>query len=201
MHKNRNAFILTIISVIATLAFSTQAWAQIERPGAHPAYSVELEPHALLQWDVDPWNDEGFGLGLRVSIPVVDNGPVTTINNSLALGFGLDTAFSGDDRCRWRPSVYYDECDAFNILFPVVAQWNFFFTDVVSAFVELGLAIQYEHWDAENCAGSTCVEYDDDDIDPELMFFLGARFIVSKSIAIPIRIGWPYFAVGPSFLF
>ncbi len=173
------------------LLLASGAQAQIKSPGAHPSYSVELEPRGLVQWDVEPPDDEGFGLGLRASIPVMDNGPVQTINNSLAIGFGLDWAWSGDD-CPARYDPDYD-CDAHNFTVPITAQWNFFFSQVVSAFFELGIGIVYETWDYPAWG-------DGDDIDPEPIFLLGVRFHVGDNIAIPIRIGWPYFAVGVAFL-
>ena len=65
---------------------------QVKQPGAHPIYAVELEPHLLVQHSHD-WHgdDEGIGIGIRASIPIIDNGPIRTINNSLAIGFGLES--------------------------------------------------------------------------------------------------------------
>lgn len=186
---------ITLTTVILSLvALSSKATAQIKSPGAHPNYSVELEPHGLVQWDVEPFDDEGLGIGIRASIPLLDNGPVKTINNSLAIGFGLDWAYSGDD-CRVGRYDFVD-CDTHNITLPLTVQWNFFFTDVISAFVELGIGIMYQTWDYE----PAYPDVDDDDIDPELFFLIGPRFLVGDSIAIPIRIGWPYLSIGVSFL-
>jgi hypothetical protein len=185
---------ISLVALCLSVLLVSQAHAQVIRnPGAHNRYSVELEPHGLVQWDVDPTNDAGFGLGMRASIPILDNGPVTTINNSLAIGFGVDWAYA-DDVCRPDRGGVYDDCDAHNITFPLVVQWNFFFTDVVGAFVELGLGIQYQTWDYGPG------DYDDDDIEPEFFFLIGPRFTVGKTVAIPLRIGWPYFSVGVSFL-
>ncbi len=189
---------LTFFYALLLCLCASSAAAQINRPGAHPQYVVELEPHGLIQWDVEPWDDEGLGLGFRASIPVMQNGPVKTINNSFAIGFGIDWAHSGDNCWGYNyrpydPRIRFEgDCDADNILFPVVAQWNFFFTPAVSAFAELGLAIVYETWDWGLA--------DDDDIDVEPVFLLGPRFILGDMIAIPIRIGWPYLSVGVSFL-
>ena len=193
---------ITLLILSLGLFIAARASAQIDRPGAHPRYNVELEPHGLIQWDVEPWDDEGFGLGFRASIPVMQDGPVTTINNSFAVGFGIDWAHSGDSCGRydwyWRGRGIVvpveGDCDADNFSFPVVAQWNFFFTDVISAFVELGLAIVYETWDPD------ITGYDNDDIEPEPVFLLGPRFTVGNTVAIPIRIGWPYLSVGVAFL-
>jgi hypothetical protein len=192
-------FYAALCAVLSWL-FVSSAAAQIERPGAHPQYAVELEPHGLIQWDVEPWNDEGLGLGFRASIPVMQNGPVTTINNSFAVGFGLDWAYS-DGNCYWRaPPVRYEgDCDTHNFSFPVVAQWNFFFNQTISAFAEFGLTIIYATWDWDY---PTTVpgDWDEDDIDVDPVFLIGPRFILGDKIAIPIRIGWPYLSVGVSFL-
>jgi len=145
---------------------------------------------------VEPWDDEGFGLGFRASIPVMQNGPVTTINNNMAVSFGIDWAHSGD-ACyayNWRPAnIRIDgDCDCDNFSLPVAVQWNFFFNKTVSAFAELGLAIVYETWDWPTG--------DNDDIDVDPVFLIGPRFILGDKVAIPIRIGWPYLSVGVSFL-
>jgi hypothetical protein len=185
------------LAAILSWLFVSSAAAQIKQPGAHPQYSVELEPHGLVQWDVEPGNDEGLGLGFRASIPVLQNGPVTTINNSFAVGFGLDWAYA-DQRCPWpdRP-VRNEACDTHNFSFPVVAQWNFFFSKAVGAFAELGLTIIYATWDYPVTVPA---DWDEDDIDVDPVLLLGPRFILGDSVAIPIRIGWPYLSVGVSFL-
>jgi hypothetical protein len=196
--RSRDAVVA--LSFAATMAaFPSGAVAQIDRPGAHPDYTVELEPHGLIQWDVEPWDDEGFGLGFRASMPVFHNGPVTTINNSMAIGFGLDWAYT-DDCYWWRaPREYRGECDVHNLSFPVVLQWNFFFTPVISAFAELGLAVVYATWDYP---GDWLLpgEPDEDDIDVDPVFLIGPRFIIGDNFAIPIKIGWPYLSVGFSIL-
>src|ERR1700742_955133 len=81
---------------ILLLFWAGTARAQIKEPGNHPKYAVELEPHFLAHWDEPYWGGDGIGVGLRASIPIIEDGPVTTINNSLAIGFGFDWAhFSG----------------------------------------------------------------------------------------------------------
>jgi hypothetical protein len=185
----RLTIFLSLLCALASAFVTARASAQIDRPGAHPHYAAELEPHGLIEWDVEPSNHVGFGLGLRCSIPLIQNGPVQTINNSLAIGFGLDWAHSSHFR---RSNVNYDN-GADNLGFPVVVQWNFFFSDVVSLLVELGLEIRYENWDRGDGTH-------DDDVEPFPQFLIGPRFLVGKSVAIPIRIGYPYLSVGVSFL-
>lgn len=187
--------------LMAGLLLATGAHAQIKSPGAHEKYDVELEPHLVVQWAEEPaWDDEGFGLGLRASIPLVDNGPVTTINNNMAIGFGLDWAHF-DDPCRYNNINLDDDCNANDFWVPVVVQWNFFFSQMISAFPELGLAIQHSRWDIGVCrVGNNIVVCDDrSDTDLELVLWLGVRFHVAKAFAITLRLGTPSILLGGSF--
>jgi hypothetical protein len=192
MEPSRASFFVWVIAWCA-LCLAAPASAQIDRPGAHPNYSVELEPHGLVQWDVEPSNHTGFGLGLRASIPVIRSGPVQTINNSLAVAFGLDWAHSGHCHASVGRVAITGNCDVDNFEIPLVLQWNFFFTDIVGLLVELGLDVRYETWDSID-------DNNDDDVEVFPQFLVGPRFIVGRNIAIPIRIGFPYLSVGVSFL-
>jgi hypothetical protein len=178
---------------------SAPAAAQIRNPGAHPSYGVELEPHLVVQWADEPfWDDAGIGVGLRASIPLIQNGPVRTINNSLAIGFGLDWAHFDCGP--------YDSCDADNFWFPLVVQWNFFVTPSISLFPELGLGIQYATLDWAGRVPNNCVRVeglnicddDVDDVDVHLVFWFGARFALTKEIALTLRLGIPSLLFGVS---
>jgi hypothetical protein len=187
----------------AALLLASGAHAQIGRPGAHEKYATELEPHLVLQHSDSPfWGDDGIGLGLRASFPVIQDGPVRTINNSFAIGVGFDWAHF-DDSCG------NFDCDANDFWVPVVVQWNFFFSDLISAFPEVGLAVEYSRWDgdwdgvcfnrgnARFCAN----DYDDGDgdIDIELVLWLGVRFHLARSFALTLRLGTPSILLGASF--
>lgn len=182
---------------------SDSAAAQIKSPRAHTHYGVELEPHLVVQWADEPyWRDTGIGVGLRASIPVIEDGPVSSINNSLAVGFGLDWAHF-DDCGPWN-----DLCEADNFWFPLVVQWNFFLTKSISMFGEFGLALQYARlgWAGDipvNCVrvrGVDVCQGDVDDTDVELVLWLGARFAISENIAFTLRLGTPSLLFGVSFL-
>jgi len=132
---------------------------------------------------------------------VVDNGPVTTINNSLAIGVGFDWAHF-DDPCNVANlRLGDDDCSANDFWIPVVVQWNFFFSDLISAFPELGLAIQHSRWDIGVCrVGNNWVYCDDrSDTDLELVLWLGIRFHVADNFAITLRLGTPSLLLGASF--
>jgi len=182
--------------------FAAPAHAQIKQPGAHPKYTVELEPHFLVQWSYTSWNTDGIGVGGRVSIPVIDNGPVTTINNSLAVGFGFDWAHF-DDNC----GVYFGyrgpggySCTGNHFWFPAVAQWNFFFTPVVGAFAELGFAIQHASDEVVCAPGTPVCSLSETYTRVRPVFLVGPRFILTNAFAITLRIGIPYLTIGGSFL-
>ncbi|MBI5534690.1 MAG: hypothetical protein HY898_18335 [Deltaproteobacteria bacterium] len=188
------------------LAVPICAEAQIKQPGAHPDYSVELEPHATLWWqDHDlGYGDHGtgLGLGLRASIPLVDNGFVKTINNNVALGFGFDWGHYSHN-CWWgRNRAFYGDCTNNVYWFPVVMQWNFFITKAFSVFGEPGLAIRHYRWSwPTGYCGPTpntpCDDtYTDTTLDP--VFFMGGR-VGNDKVTFTFRVGWPYASLGASF--
>ncbi|HEX4334435.1 MAG TPA: hypothetical protein VH062_00900 [Polyangiaceae bacterium] len=191
--------------VVGLLLAATPAHAQIREPGNHPKYSVELEPHLVVQWQYADWDSDGIGIGGRVSIPVMDNGPITTINNSFAVGVGLDWAHF-DDNCnafygvRVRPNGF-GGCTANHFWIPMVAQWNFWFTPVVSAFAELGLAIQHASYDVACDPGTPTgiCAYSDSYTRVRPVFLVGPRFTLTNSFAITLRVGVPYLTIGGSF--
>ncbi len=200
--------IATAGAVAALASVSASAAAQIKRPGAHPKYSVELDPHVLLQWDNEPFGDEGLGVGLRATIPFLDNGPIKKINNNMGIGFGLDWAHF-DDPCYFhrfdrRFFIRDFDCTADSFWLPAVVQWNFFLTPVISVFGEPGLAIEHTRVHFEwwcGAPGGTICDFDDSDTDLEPVFFAGARFLFGDSIGLTVRLGTPYLAVGASILF
>jgi hypothetical protein len=200
---------LTVVFVatfVLGLLLAGSAEAQIKTPGAHPRYSLELDPHLTLQHDRGPFNDEGVGLGLRATIPLFHNGPVPQINNNMGISFGADYVFFGDDDdCRFlgRRNDFIDrECGGSDLWIPVTVQWNFWFTPVISVFGEPGLALQYTsaYWEYD-CGGGAICEADDDDLDVvEFVMFVGGRFMFSNNVGMTVRLGSPYVSVGATFL-
>jgi hypothetical protein len=191
------------VAVLCSFA-APDAGAQIKQPGAHPDYALELDPHLVIQHAHGPFfDDEGVGLGLRASIPLVRNGPIPQINNNAGISFGGDFVFFDDDSgCRNDGNALLgDDCNGSNLWLPVTFQWNFFFTKVVSAFFEPGLAISYWQRDwIDDCGGEPC-EREESDLDlAEFVVFFGGRFLFTERAGMTVRIGWPYVSVGGTFL-
>jgi len=156
---------------LVVLLFARGARAEqviIRMPGEHPRYSFEAEPHLLLGWrEVG----DGPGVGFRGTIPIVHNGFVSRINNSVGIGFGFDM-----DPVR--------RANHFSV--PVVMQWNFWLSTHWSVFGEPGAAILF----GEGRAGAK----------PVLpIIHVGGRLHFTEACALTLRVGYPDLAVGVSF--
>jgi hypothetical protein len=98
----------------------------ITHPRQHIDYSFELEPEVIVTFG-RPLND-GPGIGVRGSIPVLFNGFIPGINNSVAVSFGFDK-----DPVAKRHDFYV----------PLVLQWNFWLHRNFSVFGEPGILLQF----------------------------------------------------------
>ena len=203
----RLAAVLALGSTFA-LAGTARADDTIKRPGDHPHYSVELEPHGLVGWAAQ-WTGTGFGLGGRVSIAITHDGFIKSINNSVAIGFGLDWLHYGGTGCIYDPRFpnycyaygYYGSADFIQI--PIVMQWNFYVAEKWSVFGEPGLYIWHGSYSSPYaCGGPTlpgCPYYGNDTgVGPA--FWVGGRFHFSDAASLTMRLGYPEFlTVGVSF--
>jgi len=193
--------LLPVAASALSLLVPALAAAQIKQPGAHPKYSVELEPHLVFAWGAHhgPADDDAVGVGLRATIPFLDNGPISKINNNMGIGFGLDWAHNGDacgGRWRWGNRYWDDNCTVDIFELPVVVQWNFFLTPIISVFGEAGLTIERVHWEWDNCPWGADCDSTDTDIEPA--FWGGGRFLFGKGSSVGgiVRLGWPYVSLG-----
>ena len=211
MHRLFNATgLLSVLATGAALLSSTPAHAQsiVKQPGNHPNYGLELDPHLVAQYADLPYTSAGVGVGVRLSIPFVQNGPISSINNNIGITFGMDWAHFGDDGlCHgYGYAPYYPEtCNANELWFPVAVQWNFFLTRIISVFGELGLSPHYTSFGYDGpcdpAVGGTCA-YRTHNLDLfEPVFWGGGRFLFSRSVGLTVRLGWPYISVGASILF
>lgn len=157
----------------------------IKRPGAHNKYSVEIEPQFAISWaghnhpyDNGNYYYNGFGPGVRFSIPFMHNGPITNLNNNIGINFGINTFFYD--------SRYGDHPVAFAM--PVAFQWNFYFTDIISVLGEVGFSANVV----------TSRDYTAFYADP--VFQGGGRFQFGK-VGVIVRVGYPMLTVGANFQF
>jgi hypothetical protein len=210
MTKTRQAALSVIVGIVATIAHPASADDTIRRPGDHPKYTVELEPHGILGWAAQ-WAGTGVGIGGRVSINLTHNGFVKSINNSVALGLGLDWVHYSATGCVYDPRFpgncygygYYGNADF--LQFPVVMQWNFYVAQRWSVFGEPGIYIYHGFYNSPYyaCNGPglpPCAFYGSETgVGPA--FGVGGRYYFSDSAALTMRIGYPdLLTVGVSFL-
>jgi hypothetical protein len=206
-------FRLSVFVAALCMLVSARAQAEtiIKQPGNHPLYAADVEPHLALGLDDTPYyGGGGFGLGARVTIPFLRNGAVSTINNDMGIGFGLDWLSRGSscyhDYYYVGGPYAYNDCSAWAVYLPVVLQWNFYITDIITVFGEPGFAIRYAHvsgtWlgPARNCPAGVYCEFSDSFTDPLLVFAGGAKFMFGRTVGLNVRLGYPYFSVGASIL-
>ena len=166
-----------------------------------PAYGFELEPHLVagIADPPGPGTAQGGGAGLRASFVVARDGFINDVNDSLAIGFGVDVLhYRGQNGSLFGTCVQRQpgpggtsvctEVDVpggpRNYLFvPVVTQWNFWLRPQWSAFVEPGLAIYLTNGGA-GAAPSLSV---------------GGRMDISDAVSLVFRLGWPTTTLGVSF--
>ena len=149
---------------------------------------MELEPHVLVGWFGDAYGATAFGLGGRASIPIVQNGFIKSINDSVGITFGLDLLFYGS-------CYYHGSCSATSLELPVAMQWNFFVAQHWSVFGEPGLYI-YHAFLPDCPAGLPCPTATG--VLPA--FWAGGRYHISDSVSLTLRSGDPTFSFGGSFV-
>jgi hypothetical protein len=132
----------------------------VSRPGAHPDYVVELEPEAIVLFGRAL--DDGPGLGVRTSIPVMKNGFISTLNNVPAISLGFSRSPVGDSG-----APFYA---------PAVLQWSFWLS---------------QRWSVLGEAGVFLVFGDGTRTELQPAFMAGGRFHLTDRIAITARISLP----------
>jgi hypothetical protein len=199
--------LLKCTAALLALAWSSPSQAQstVRSPGEREPYVVELEPHFLLGVFDPPGQGSGFGVGggVRASFEVVHNGFIPRLNNSIAIGVGLDLLhYSGDSVPQPGTCIRYASGPAGTppvcvevsqaggassyAYVPVVMQWNFWLTRKWSVFGEPGLTL---YW------------YDYRSIGAAPAVFAGGRYHFSDRVTLTLRAGYPSFALGVSILF
>ncbi len=184
-------------SLVSASAFADDT---IKSPGDHPDYHFEIEPHGLLGLGFR-YGGVGVGVGARFSIPIVKNGFIPTINNSVAISFGADFLHYGGCFNGFNGFDGYS-CSANYLFFPVVMQWNFFVAERWSVFGEPGIVPFYGIYDDVCGNGKNQVKGCDNpshfSVTPAL--YVGGRYHFNEHTALTMRIGYPDVSIGVSFM-
>lgn len=145
----------------------------IRNPGEHPRYAFEAEPEAIVLFDRSL--GDGPGAGFRGSIPLADNGFVSTINDSPAISFGVSHS-----PLLVRAPLYTT----------AVVQWNFWMTTHLSLLGEAGFFLVLADGDRNAYVRPA--------------FMGGARWHFNERVALTARVSLPNspaLGVGVSFFF
>jgi hypothetical protein len=198
MEHRIRAVALAFVAFLAVMGLGRVAEAEdntIRQPGDHPNYYVEIEPHLDFAWfDYAGYgiNDVGIGLGLRATIPIVKNGFIPTINNTVGIGFGFDYMYFGCAEAGL-------SCGVSALYFPVVLQWNFYVAQRFSVFGEPGFSLNYAFYSQDACGGG-CKGAIPNDFFPGFVFEVGGRYHINEHLALTGRIGFPNITFGVSFM-
>ena len=198
------AFALTVAVLLAAGVAQARDGYIVRDRRAPFDYTVELEPHLVLGSDPPGRGaGSGVGVGVRACIVVAPDGFIRDVNDSVAIGFGLDF---GHYAGRYAVNGYRDQClhfeagpagtmvctdvtsngGSYNYLFvPVVMQWNFWLTEKFSAFGEAGLSVYH---------------LGDEGFGAIPALYVGGRLRLTDIITLTARIGYPTVSFGVSFM-
>jgi hypothetical protein len=191
------AFAALVLASSGALAQST-----IRAHGARPSYGAELEPHLIATPFSPPGigSGEGLGLGVRGTFEILSQGFIPSVNDSVGIGIGLDWIHYDDSDvdingvCRRAeqapngiPVCVEVAGDTDYLWIPVVMQWNFWLHKRWSVFGEPGIALRLD-------------DMDELGVSP-FVLFAGGRYHVSDTFTLTMRLGYPAFSFGGSFLF
>lgn len=200
----RTAAAVSVVVMLSVGAAQADEVSVIRNARTPIGYAAEIEPH-LVFGSGPPGRGvgSGGGIGVRASVVLSPDGFIRGLNDSVAIGFGLDYAhYAGAyalngarDQClHFEPgpagtSVCTDVTSnggTYNYVFvPVVMQWNFWFTERFSAFGEPGVNLYYLG-NGGSGAG------------PAL--YVGGRLRLADRITLTARLGYPTLAFGVSFM-
>jgi hypothetical protein len=197
-------FVATLSVALLGIASTAAAEGDVASGAAPASHRFEIEPHVALGTAPPGFGiGSGIGAGLRASVAILPNGILPSVNDSLAIGVGLDyVRYHG----KWSLNGFHDRCLQFQtgpdgtqictditsnggdytyLYVPIVVQWNFWLSGRFSVFVEPGVDVYHlgDH-------GFGVVPALD----------LGGRWHLSKHTALTLRLGYPTVAIGLSFL-
>lgn len=171
LHLVSGAIAATLTVALARPALADESL--VIKESYHPEYSLELEPHLVVGFSGPFGHDTVFGPGVRATFPILQDGFLKRVNDSVGIGVGADFARVGHDETV--------------VAIPVVMQWNFWLSTHWTVFGEPGIDF------------ATGSGRHDRVLDP--IIAVGGRYHFSESVALTMRAGYPGVSVGASFFF
>ena len=121
----KRTVVATAIIAVLFVAGGASAAEWIRRQPGNHINEVEYEVHGAIGFE----KSYGLGAGVRFGIPILKRGFISSINNNVAISFGVDLL-------NWPAADY----GVTGVIIPVMLQWNFFLTPAWSVFWEVGFA-------------------------------------------------------------
>jgi len=179
----RLAVVISALAVsAAALADPSPADAQ-RRVRARKIDGVRFDAHLNAAWHA------AFGVGMRIDIPIVEDGFIDGVEDEFALSPGFDAYFlSWSRRCHQHGGdrhCHGDTYDGFAFWTGLLGQWNFYLSEDWSVFPELGFVVGFFD------------EYYHDGFQDTARFFVrpsgsvGARWHFTDRNALLFRVNWP----------
>ena len=134
------------------------------------------------------WYGPGMVVGARVDLPLVKNGFVPTLNNAVFLTLGFDLYWA---RYIDADSLVWERGFGFGV--PVALHWEFYFTDALSAFAEVGVNAYFP---------PSFVSGGDDLVDDAggwVIAGVGGRWKFADWGALTVRLGTPHTSASLTF--
>lgn len=167
-------FLLTLSICALVLAASTSVHAQ---EYTRNSGRLRIEAHGTLS------THEGLGGGVRAEFVILPNGAIPNFNDDFSLTAGAEAILFFDDddhHGRWD----HDHDNEGLGIWPMIAlQWNFYLSKEWSVFPELGVWLQL---------GEDGHGHDDNNINMDLLFGVGARYHFGDRTAVFIRLEHPF---------
>ncbi|MEM1417864.1 MAG: hypothetical protein AAGH15_23405 [Myxococcota bacterium] len=173
-------------AVLAVLVLATPVAAQEAPAEEEPFYVDDVfegrrPPYLAFHAGISHFGP-GLAAGGRFGIPLVDNGFITTLNNSVHLSVGADLYYA-----RFNDPVTGDEA-GFGLGIPVALHWEFYLPKHWSAYAELGFNVYLSpaFFDGQDTieAGAW------------ILAAVGAVWRFAPKVGLEMRLGNPYSAVG-----
>ncbi len=121
-----------------------------------------------------------LGLGVRASLPLLHNGLLPDVNDSLGLEVGADLSF-------WAFSRWATFLDI-----PVELKWSLYLVPKVAVFLKLGIALEMQF--GQGCWGNTC--YGSSFFVPVPVAAVGLAAQMTSKISLRLEFGYPWFKIG-----